>query len=241
MGRDLTNYQTMNQMDYNFDKFNKKWALSSSIVNLLGVIIALSFHQTWAWKAGVCIIFMVFLIKMPTFLKPMPLILGYANWVSITRLLMVFSLFIFYKELSDILLFSLFLIAILFDGLDGYLARKFNHVSKAGGVLDMETDAFLVLALSWIHVEQQRVEWWILIPGGFRYTYEIMFFWKRNWKEELLPKIVRATIAVSFFITLLIPFITVESPYIFLLYISEILIILSFSISIFHQINFNKL
>ncbi len=231
----------MNQMDYKFEQFNRRWALTNSLINISGLILTLFLQNVWLWQAGIFISFMLFLRKMPSFLKPMPLLLGYANWVSIIRLLMVFVLFVFYTALNDFLLFSLFLIAIIFDGLDGFLARKFNHVSKAGGILDMETDALLVLILSWVHVEQQRVEWWILIPGGLRYAYEILFFWKSNWKAELLPKIVRATIAVSFFLTLLIPFITTATPYIFLLYISGILIILSFSISIIHQINFKKL
>jgi len=231
----------MNQMVYNFNTFYRRWALLISITNLTGVFLSYFFELRVIWIVGVLLTFSHFLLKMTSFLEKMPLILGYANWVSITRLISVILLFIFYERIDVLILFSIFLGTILLDGVDGYLARKYNHVSQVGGVLDMETDAQLVLVISWIHVDMQSIGWWLLIPGGFRYFYEILFSWKKEWKEEILPKKIRATIAVTFFITLLIPFITNEPTFIFLLYISGVLIFLSFFISILHQSNFIKL
>jgi len=57
------------------------------------------------------------------------------------------------------------------DGLDGYLARKFNTDSEIGGHFDMEVDAFFVLILGIFLLEVSRDLWWVLSIGLWRYIY----------------------------------------------------------------------
>lgn len=162
------------------------------------------------------------------------LLLGYANWVTISRLSIVLTLGFAYHYLSDYVLFVGFLIAISLDGIDGYLARKFDQTSKAGEALDMETDAFLVLLISWIHYDSGKVVWWILIPGGLRYYYGLTFFWLKPTVKEFPDKKMRASIAVIFFLALLMPFILNAEVSLVLLAGASVLIVLSFLASIVH-------
>lgn len=67
------------------------------------------------------------------------------------------------------LLFALALPAVVLDAVDGWVARRSGTASPAGGRLDMETDAILLMILSiplaW------SVGPWVLAIGGMRYMF----------------------------------------------------------------------
>ncbi len=67
------------------------------------------------------------------------------------------------------LLFTLALPAVVLDAVDGWVARRSGTATPAGGRLDMETDAILLLILSiplaW------SVGPWVLAIGGMRYVF----------------------------------------------------------------------
>ena len=67
-----------------------------------------------------------------------------ANLISISRIILVFIAvgLLYFKESSVayVVSFILTVIAFSFDALDGYVARKFNEVSKLGSVLDIMSD-----------------------------------------------------------------------------------------------------
>ena len=218
-----------------FYKFYTIWAISASVINLLGLAFAVLYGSNIPWVIGAIVLFTFYVLRLKSYIQKLPLIIGYANWVSLIRLVIIIVLFTFYPNLNDTKLFIFFLIAICLDGVDGYLARRFGQTSEAGEKFDMEIDAFLVFALSWIHVDQQNLTWYILIPGGLKYVYEISLFWLPKRRTELLPKKVRSIIAVSFFLSLLIPLVTEASSFILITYISGTLIICSFIISFFNQ------
>jgi phosphatidylglycerophosphate synthase len=219
-----------------FNKFYNIWVISASVINLLGLALAAVYGSNIPWVIGSTVLFMCYVMRLNSYNLEMPLIIGYANWASLIRLLIIISLFASYQDLNNTELFVLFLIAICMDGVDGYLARRFGQTSEAGEKFDMEIDAFLVLTLSWIHVDLQHLTWYILIPGGLKYVYEISLFWLPRRCKEILPKIVRSTIAVSFFLSLLIPFLTAAPSFIIITYISGTLIICSFVISFISQL-----
>lgn len=223
------------EVKQNFNKFYTIWAISASVINLLGLAFAVLYGSNIPWVIGSIVLFTIYLLRMKSYTLGMPLIIGYANWVSLVRLVIIMVLFASYRNLGDTQLFVFFLIAICLDGVDGYLARRFDQTSEAGEKFDMEIDAFLVFALSWIHFDMQHLTWFILIPGGLKYVYEISLFWLPKKGKEVIPKIVRSTVAVSFFLSLLIPFVTKEPSFIFITYISGALIIGSFVISFFSQ------
>ena len=223
------------ELKQSFHKFYTIWAISASVINLLGLLFAVLYGSNIPWALGAIGLFAFYVLRMNSYAPEMPLIIGYANWVSLIRLVIILILFAAYPYFNDTQLFIFFLIAICLDGIDGYLARKFNQISAVGEKFDMEIDAFLVFALSWIHVDQQNLAWYILIPGGLKYIYEISLFWLPARKKEILPKIVRSTIAVSFFLSLLIPFVSQDPSLVIVTYISGALILCSFLISFFNQ------
>lgn len=204
-------------------------------VNMLGVAYTLYLSQPVYWIAAAALLFAIYLAVIPRFTQTYATIFGLPNWITILRIVLLFLLLLNRQTLSDEWLFSGFLFVICLDGVDGYLARKLNQSSVVGGNLDMEADAFLVLAISWIHFEQARVDWWILIPAMLKYIYELTFFWSRS-KSEALPKKVRATIAVIFFLSLALGFVLPPLFSIILLQCSAVLIYFSFASSMYFDL-----
>ena len=218
----------MNLKEYSFDRFYRSWSLWLAIlqVTMLLANLRLNSYTTWALLSWV--FFTVYLFYLSRRLPRLPLLLGYANWITYLRFLIILSLVGFQSFLSNIELFFGFLTAIALDGVDGFLARKFNHSSKQGEYLDMETDAFLVFILSTILFKKGISEWWILIPGGMRYYYRISISLFFNKEKHLLGKKARSTIAVIFFLSLLTAFILPQSISLYLLVVATCLILFSF-------------
>jgi CDP-diacylglycerol--glycerol-3-phosphate 3-phosphatidyltransferase len=67
----------------------------------------------------------------------------------------------------------LYTIAVLVDFLDGYLARRTNHVTRLGEILDMHLDGLGMLAATALIVLYQQVPWWYLLIGLARYLFLI--------------------------------------------------------------------
>lgn len=61
--------------------------------------------------------------------------------------------------------------AMVLDGVDGHVARRSAGTSRFGARLDMEVDAFLLLALSVLVWQGGKVGAWILAVGGIRYLF----------------------------------------------------------------------
>ncbi len=94
-----------------------------------------------------------------------------ANLVTQGRLCLLFLLLWYYPALSALPLGLLALVVLILDGLDGYLARRFQTSSVFGEYLDMETDAFYVLGMSMLLYELNYFGGWILGIGLLRYAY----------------------------------------------------------------------
>ncbi|WP_137134295.1 CDP-alcohol phosphatidyltransferase family protein [Rhizobium sp. FKY42] len=67
--------------------------------------------------------------------------------------------------------FTITVVALTLDGFDGYLARRFNHVSEFGARFDMEVDAFLILMLSCAAFVLGKAGAWVLLIGAMRYMF----------------------------------------------------------------------
>jgi len=61
--------------------------------------------------------------------------------------------------------------ALALDGVDGRIARATGTVSPFGGRLDMEIDAFLILALSGLVWTSTPLGPWVVSIGGLRYLF----------------------------------------------------------------------
>ncbi len=76
------------------------------------------------------------------------------------------------------------LLALVLDGVDGAVARRTGSATQVGAVLDAETDAVMMMALSVIAVHQ--VGPWIVLAGGLRYLFGILE--ATRWNAGSLPR-----------------------------------------------------
>ncbi|MEM6735297.1 MAG: CDP-alcohol phosphatidyltransferase family protein [Bacteroidota bacterium] len=224
----------MSPRELNSDAFYRKWALIHSLLNLVGVLICV-------WQGNVLPLIVVnvcsfffYLLRIRDYLIGFDLYIGYANWVTILRLLIILVSGFLLNILPNEVLFLFFALAIAMDGLDGYLAREFNHMSDFGARIDMETDAFLVLMLSLHHANNNVIPQWIILPGLMRFLFGIMTHFIAT--RDVTSKKFRATIAVIFFLSLLLAFILPKGLTAYLTNIAGSLILLSFGLSIYGMI-----
>ena len=101
--------------------------------------------------------------------------------VGLTTALVVSS---FAGEASTPLLVSIVTVALLLDGVDGYVARRTGSESELGARFDMEVDAFLLLVLC--VYDARVVGWWVLAIGVMRYAF-VVAGWAVPWMRATLP------------------------------------------------------
>lgn len=93
-------------------------------------------------------------------------------------------------------LWSVALIALALDGVDGWLARKLGQNSAFGARFDMETDALFLLILSFHVWWSSLLGLWVLLIGAMRYLFVAA---GRLWpalQGELRPSLARKTTCV---------------------------------------------
>ncbi|MDW3194865.1 MAG: CDP-alcohol phosphatidyltransferase family protein [Cytophagales bacterium] len=214
--------------------FSGRWIYPHSLINLLGLFVFTysSLYPYWLGLVGMSLTLLILDINKSIKVRDFqPFRFGYPNLITTGRLIGILGLCYTFHALSDLALFIAFTVLILLDGVDGLVARKLNQCSPEGEKLDTEVDAQLVWLLSWIHFYSGNVDWWILIPGSLRYTYQLLFFWVPS-VSSFPPKRFRATIAVIFFFSLSLAFILEESIAKQLLFVASVLIVLSFGLSL---------
>ncbi|MFT8355888.1 CDP-alcohol phosphatidyltransferase family protein [Bifidobacterium aquikefiri] len=90
------------------------------------------------------------------------------NAISLMRIACIPFITVLVSHRHLVLSLLLILVSALSDGVDGYIARRFNQVSKAGQMLDPIADRmlifFTILALGVSHI----LPWWLLIVVGLR-------------------------------------------------------------------------
>ena len=92
--------------------------------------------------------------------------INFPNLLTSFRILLIpvfIILFLVPDSTRSMLAAVVFLVAALTDLLDGYLARKWQQVTKLGKLLDPVADKLLVLAALILLVDFQRVEAWLVI------------------------------------------------------------------------------
>jgi phosphatidylglycerophosphate synthase len=75
-------------------------------------------------------------------------------------------------------------VALVLDGVDGWVARRTRATTSVGARFDMEVDAFLILVLS-VHVAG-TVGAWVLAIGAARYAF-VVSGWVLPWMCATLP------------------------------------------------------
>ncbi|MEV1287408.1 CDP-alcohol phosphatidyltransferase family protein [Micromonospora sp. NPDC049679] len=75
-------------------------------------------------------------------------------------------------------------VALVLDGVDGYVARRTGTASALGARFDMEVDAFLLLVLS-VYL-MPLTGGWVLTIGAMRYAF-VVAIWVLPWMRGTLP------------------------------------------------------
>jgi len=76
--------------------------------------------------------------------------------------------------------FFLYLLAALTDGVDGYVARRTNHATKLGEILDIEFDALGILIATALAINYGQLPWEFLILGLARYLFVFGLWWRKR-------------------------------------------------------------
>lgn len=160
--------QTQKQMH------NTRWSLGHSIAILMATVVCLQL-QTAVPLIVLCGLSFAFLWwRHADFLKQQRLFAGPANWITVSRFIIIAYVLTFFEVLPLPILVSLLSIAVLMDVLDGYIARRTNTQSDFGALFDMEVDSFYVLAMGLYFHFTTDFGLWLLIPGSIRYIYDIV-------------------------------------------------------------------
>lgn len=142
-----------------------------------GLLLVLLLGGGWLVQtAGVVVGVVVPTVAAMSILRRTPLIVTGADRVTLLRgVLTGACATIVVLSLADVMplrswpLFALALPAVFLDAVDGWVARRSNNASPAGGRLDMETDAILLMILS------VPLAWsvgpWVFGIGAMRYLF----------------------------------------------------------------------
>lgn len=91
---------------------------------------------------------------------------------------------------------GLAVLALVLDGIDGALARRFNLASPFGARFDMEVDALFILLLSVLVFLLDKVGAWVLLIGALRYLFVVASHAWPALSEPLPPSWRRKTVSV---------------------------------------------
>ncbi len=153
---------------------------------------------------------------------------GYGNSITLTRLLGFLILTFFYKEIDLSVLFIGGLLFLIGDGIDGWIAHRFQENSEFGEYLDKETDALFVHLLCLIIIGRGLMGSWVIIIGLLRYLFAIFtYIYPTEIKKERRSTLGRYIyfIVVVALLTAFLPIPLVYEP---LITISALLLFYSF-------------
>ena len=84
------------------------------------------------------------------------------NIISILRILLVIPIMVLLSREAYSLVLLLFAVAGISDGLDGYLARRYNWHSRLGALLDPIGDKFLLVGVYLVLGWSGMLPWWLV-------------------------------------------------------------------------------
>jgi len=157
----------------------ENWMTQHSVIILVATLLSFFFQLHWVLFGASLLSFIYFYYKHWQVAGSFRFAYEPANLVSGFRLFGLVFLFGFYELFAFRQIAVLTLLILILDGLDGYLARKYNTASDFGAYLDMETDAFFVMALTYLIVQLDLMPLWVIVLGLIRYIYFLLIRW---WK-----------------------------------------------------------
>lgn len=136
---------------------------------------------------------------------------NWADAVTIARVTMATgaALLAFRVDTLNADAWTLFLVALILDGLDGWMARKTQSHSQEGAIFDMESDGIWVSLICITLVSLGIEQPWILILAAWRPVYAIV--------SAFLPKVETHQKGTFFgkavFVTVAVVLLVVSSPW----------------------------
>lgn len=200
---------------------------------MLTALIALGWLGLWLPMPGVSVITFTWLwVAHAPVLRQLRPFGGYANWVTLARWGLLLYAAYSYAQWPNFIVFLLFLTVIISDGIDGYLARRYQQSTDVGALLDVETDALMSALLAGIHYQEGTVGWWILLAGGMRYGY-VWILYLMGWEKHRGTDNPNARwIGATFISVLMSPFVVPDWLSVPALMISSLLVTYSFGYSL---------
>ncbi|KXS37312.1 MAG: CDP-alcohol phosphatidyltransferase [Halomonadaceae bacterium T82-2] len=201
------------------------------------LLLWLSGPAGWRLSAGAVFAGMLAMVlwRLPVTREP----LGWANRVTLVRgmlVAMIAGAVVFPEFMASRggAMAGLALVALLLDGVDGWVARLTHSVSRFGARFDMELDAFFILVLCSALVALDKAGPWVLAIGALRYLF-VAAGWYAAWLRRPLPESRRRKVIcvwqVATLLTGLLPFAPV--PLVALLAgVALVLLVLSFVLDI---------
>jgi len=210
-----------------------KWNRYNSLIVLATIAVVFFLNSTLLLAFTSVLSFTYYGYKNRGTLSKLKPLGGYANWVTVFRLLLLLIAMIHWDDITNVVFVGILIIFVCLDGLDGWVARKTNQATVFGQYFDMELDALFVLFCCIVLCFKGSSGLWVLIPGGLRYLF-VIYTWILGPKEQKEDRTsYGATIAVAFFISLLISFVFQNAFQNILLKVSGCLIVVSFGISFY--------
>jgi len=215
----------------------KQW----NIIHSITLLIALAaFHLTGRYWPVIAVAFFSLILLWSSqwytisHLKPAG---GYANWLTLLRYVFQLLIVAFSNIWPLWSLGLLFTIPILFDGLDGYLARRLNHTTKFGALFDLETDSLFMTLTGMILYQRHIVGVWLLPAAYMRYFYVLLVvILQLNRFQEKRTRF-GPFIAFIMFVGLILEFLFQSATTRIILFVASCMIVLSFIYSFFGVIS----
>lgn len=133
---------------------------------------------------------------------------GAANLVTAVRMLILVLIGIWGHHLGHWIVGGLALLVLVTDGLDGYLARKYDSQSLFGEYFDKETDAFFVMMMGSLAWYEGLIGAWVLSLGLLRYIYVLVLIFvkppeqkeTRSFRGQLIAVILMSSLIGCFWL-----------------------------------------
>lgn len=206
--------------------------LHAILISLVGVVLYFD-GPAWCLSVGALISFAIYVLLHFDLMKTYTPFAGYANWLTATRLGVILCFGLFVNHYDHFTFFCISVLVIAADGLDGFLARKYNTASAFGAFFDMETDAFYVCMMSFLLYQENLLPAWILWAGWLRYGSVLVEMLLGVHGQPSPPNPYARFIAGLLFIALLLPWLVPKSVYLIPVGLALILVTFSFGYSFY--------
>lgn len=113
--------------------------------------------------------------------------------------LMIYS-YLYVPRNGGTIAFSIFIFSAITDIMDGYIARKYNMITKIGTVLDPLADKLMLISVLSIFSLNNKISFWILVIMALKELFMILgaYFLFYN-KEVVIPANVYGKVSTAMF------------------------------------------